>query len=273
MYVDRTQWIQGPVPFRPPMGSSLKRMDLLYTNPFGNYRSVAYIQAVEKVSDENDSRMSLNVKIDGEDGPSDSSKHTDTKREKSLWLIAQNFVKLLFCSEAELITLDSAAVALLGDVQNSSAMKRLYDIANVFSSMNLIEKNDTTTHHPDSWKPAFRWLGWGAKLQNGSTTALVLNESKKTMFGTEITNHCLKRTKANSSVNRKLNQKENTKAFPLPSAVTPFTFSNPISGSCWISPIPQFTFLTLSDLFAHYMEAWKFWYAEVAGKEEIHLSP
>lgn len=34
-------------------------------------------------------------------------------------------------------------------------MRRLYDIANVLSSLHLIEK----THVSDSRKPAFRWLG------------------------------------------------------------------------------------------------------------------
>lgn len=34
-------------------------------------------------------------------------------------------------------------------------MRRLYDIANVLSSLRLIEK----THVSDSRKPAFRWLG------------------------------------------------------------------------------------------------------------------
>ncbi|XVF14173.1 hypothetical protein REPUB_Repub09cG0034400 [Reevesia pubescens] len=254
-----------------------------------------------RVSDENESRVSLNVKIDGEDNPSQSS--IDTKREKSLWLITQNFVKLFLCSNAELITLDSAAVALLGDVHNSTAMRtkvrRLYDIANVFSSMNLIEK----THHPNSRKPAFRWLGWGAKLHNGSTTALVLNESKKRMFGTEITNHSLKRTKANSSGHQKLNQKENMamhiehesveydhnmEQHPKQSSKDfvfgPFTPAGMPSVNKNVRPVreweslastykPRYLNQALSDLFAHYMEAWKSWYAEVAGKEEIHLSP
>ncbi|PPE00509.1 hypothetical protein GOBAR_DD02459 [Gossypium barbadense] len=226
-----------------------------------------------------------------------------TKREKSLWLITQNFVKLFLCSDAELITLDSAAIALLGDVHNSTAVRtkvrRLYDIANVFSSMNLIEK----THHPESRKPAFRWLGWGAKLHNGSTTALELNKSKKRTFGTEITNQNLKRTKANSSIHRKLNQKENTgmhikldsvehdhkmqqhskqcsKGFAF-GPFTPAAISSGNRNNRNVRPIrdweslasiykPQYLNQALSDLFAHYMEAWNSWYAEVARKEEIH---
>lgn len=253
-----------------------------------------------RVLDENESADSSYVKNEGQDNLSDSSKRTDTKREKSLWLITQNFVKLFLCSDAELITLDSAAIALLGDVHNSTAVRtkvrRLYDIANVFSSMNLIEK----THHSESRKPAFRWLGWRAKLHNGSTTALELNESKKRTFGTEITNQNLKRTKANSSIHRKLNQKENTgmhikldgvehdhkmqqhsKQCSKGFAFGPFTPAAISSGNRNVRPIrdweslasiykPQYLNQALSDLFAHYMEAWNSWYAEVARKEEIH---
>ncbi|XP_021297822.1 E2F transcription factor-like E2FF isoform X1 [Herrania umbratica] len=285
-----------------------------------------------RVLDENESGGSFNVKIDGQDNSSESSKHIDTKREKSLWLITQNFVKLFLCSDvrkllfnvgllfmncllalsgeylisflqAEIITLDSAAVALLGDVHNSTAMRtkvrRLYDIANVFSSMNLIEK----THHPESRKPAFRWLGWGAKLHNGSTTALALNESKKRMFGTEIANHSLKRMKANTSVHRKLNQKENMAMHIKHECVEkdnkmeqhlkqssrgfvfgPFTPGGMPTGNKNERPVgdweslastykPHYLNQALSDLFAHYMEAWKSWYAEVAGRGETHLSP
>ncbi|KAK9039531.1 hypothetical protein V6N11_014729 [Hibiscus sabdariffa] len=250
--------------------------------------------------DENESAESLYVKNEGQDNLSESSKRSDSKREKSLWLITQNFVKLFLRSDAELITLDSAAFALLGDVQNSTAVRtkvrRLYDIANVLSSINLIEK----IHHPESRKPAFRWLGWGAKLHNGSTTALELNESKKRMFGTEITNHGLKRMKTNSSVHQKLNQKENmamhikldsveyehkmehqSKPCSKGFAFGPFTPTAISSGNKnerpsrdWESLAstykPQYLNQALSDLFAHYMEAWNSWYAEVARKEEIH---
>ncbi|KAK8586896.1 hypothetical protein V6N13_085913 [Hibiscus sabdariffa] len=253
-----------------------------------------------KALDENESAESLYVKNEGQYNLSESAKRSDSKREKSLWLITQNFVKLFLRSDAELITLDSAAFALLGDVQNSTTVRtkvrRLYDIANVLSSINLIEK----THHPESRKPAFRWLGWGAKLHNGSTTALELNESKKRMFGTEITNHGLKRMKTSSSVHQKLNQKENmamhikldsveyehkmepqSKPCSKGFAFGPFTPTAISSGNKnerpsrdWESLAstykPQYLNQALSDLFAHYIEAWNSWYAEVARKEEIH---
>ncbi|XVE83880.1 hypothetical protein DITRI_Ditri16bG0123600 [Diplodiscus trichospermus] len=235
-----------------------------------------------RVSAKNETRVSVNMKIDGQDNRSETSKHI---------------------GKAEIITLDSAAVALLGDAHDSTAMRtkvrRLYDIANVFASMNLIEK----THHPESRKPAFRWLGLETKLHNGSNMALVVDESKKRMFGTEITNHSLKRTKADSSVHRKLQQKENMAMHIKQESIEydremdkleeqlkesskgfvfgPFTPAGMPSGNKNVRQVrdweslaytykPQYLNQALSDLFVHYMEAWKSWYAEVAGKEEIH---
>ncbi|XP_022137637.1 E2F transcription factor-like E2FE isoform X3 [Momordica charantia] len=127
---------------------------------------------------------------------SSSSLKTDNRREKSLALLTQNFVKLFICSHVNMISLDEAARLLLGDGHNSSIMRtkvrRLYDIANVLSSMNLIEK----THTTDTRKPAFRWLGVRGKVKNEPT---VLPESRKRAFGTDVTNVSYKKTKAENS--------------------------------------------------------------------------
>ncbi|KAG6719851.1 hypothetical protein I3842_03G027800 [Carya illinoinensis] len=108
-----------------------------------------------------------------------------------------------FCNPVEIdfILLDDAAQALLGDKHDTTALRtkvrRLYDIANVFSSMNMIEK----THLSESRKPAFRWLGWKEKPKNGSVTPSDLNESKKRVFGSDITNDISKRNRVESSTN------------------------------------------------------------------------
>lgn len=110
-------------------------------------------------------------------------------------------------------------------------VRRLYDVANVFSSLNLIEKvkyipinihrahvcklkfsfyfllitscdflNDLQIRHSESGKPAYRWLGWKGKLKNGFDTASEINEPKKRVFGSDITNYNSKRNKTNSVV-------------------------------------------------------------------------
>ncbi|XWS48112.1 hypothetical protein CRYUN_Cryun13aG0045000 [Craigia yunnanensis] len=233
-----------------------------------------------------------------------ASSKVDNRREKSLGLLTQNFVKLFVCSNAELISLDEAARLLLGNAHNTSIMRtkvrRLYDIANVLSSMNLIEK----IHTVDTRKPAFRWLGLRGKSEKGSADALVLHESKKKVFGTDVTNISLKRNKVDSSNDQNLNQCTKTKKqIKVENLMTvadrsssedsqqgsksyqfgPFAPVNltkigdsennvkrvPDWESLSSTYRPQYHNHALKDLFAHYMEAWKSWYTEVSGKKPI----
>ncbi|XP_027904408.1 E2F transcription factor-like E2FE isoform X2 [Vigna unguiculata] len=121
----------------------------------------------------------------------------ENRREKSLALLTQNFVKLFICSSIEMISLDEAAKLLLGNANTSimrTKVRRLYDIANVLSSMNLIEK----THTTNTRKPAFRWLGWRGKAWSESVDLghnSNFNEPGKRKFGTDITNTSFKRSK------------------------------------------------------------------------------
>ncbi|CAL5325765.1 unnamed protein product [Camellia sinensis] len=146
-----------------------------------------------------------NSKTVRKDKPSVSNK-VDNRKEKSLGLLTKNFVKLFICSHEDLISLDNAATALLGDIHDPTAMRtkvrRLYDIANVFSSMNLIEK----TQHPESRKPAFRWLGINGSSKNGPTSS-EFNDSKRRVFGAEITNTLSKKSKSESSIDCNSNEK------------------------------------------------------------------
>lgn len=59
---------------------------------------------------------------------------------------------------------------------------------------------DVQTHHTDSRKPAFRWLGVDGKSRNDSANILSLGESRKRVFGTELTNIDFKRNKVDTSV-------------------------------------------------------------------------
>ncbi|KAF6162735.1 hypothetical protein GIB67_029004 [Kingdonia uniflora] len=75
---------------------------------------------------------------------------------------------------------------------NSAAkVRRLYDIANVLSSMNLIQK----THHTENRKPAFRWLGFSGCSYEKTFMVTEPLESKKRAFGADITNVDCKRNK------------------------------------------------------------------------------
>lgn len=276
-----------------------------------------------KVSDDDEDEKISNPITSQNDKPNPSSvtksstaSKTDNRKEKSLGLLTQNFVKLFLCSNVDLISLEEAAKILLGDahdpsmMRNNSAAKvrRLYDIANVLSSMNFIEK----THHPETRKPAFRWLGTRGKSDNGSANTSVLNESKKRIFGTEITNTSFKRTKVVSTIDENSNQITKThlqmlvKCEDLENEVdksnfeqdlrhssknfqfgpfAPVTVSVSKFGATQNSTVkqvhdweslastyrPQYHNQALRDLFVHYVEAWKSWCSEVAGKNPIQL--
>ncbi|KAJ7945923.1 E2F transcription factor-like E2FE [Quillaja saponaria] len=252
----------------------------------------------------NPSTGSQNDKSNPSSAASKSLKN-DNRREKSLALLTQNFVKLFICTSVEMISLDEAARFLLGDAHNASIMRtkvrRLYDIANVLSSMNLIEK----THTIDTRKPAFRWLGLKGKVDNEPAYSPNHNESRKRMFGTDVTNISFKRNKldlftdGNSSKNTKMqnndngsslcqddrnNSKGETKQSSKSYQFGPFA---PVSAPKvsennsvkrvldWESLAstyrPQYQNQALKDLFSHYQEAWKSWYSEVAGKKQLQI--
>ncbi|KAK4264279.1 hypothetical protein QN277_025481 [Acacia crassicarpa] len=234
------------------------------------------------------------------------SMKNDNRREKSLSLLTQNFVKLFVCHNMQLISLDEAARLLLGDAHNTSIMRtkvrRLYDIANVLSSMNLIEK----THTSDTRKPAFRWLGLKGKTENECIHNSKPKESRKRIFGNDITNISFKRNKVDLFSNEDPNENTNllNKADgdswsseadkshenqyskqtltsyqfgPFAPAFVPkatASENNVKRVHDWDSLAtayrPQYQNQALRELFSHYMEAWKSWYSEVAGKRPIH---
>ncbi|KAG9445844.1 hypothetical protein H6P81_011972 [Aristolochia fimbriata] len=243
--------------------------------------------------------------------PSDVSfkKQMDNRREKSLGLLTQNFVKLFLCTNADMVSLDDAARLLLGDSPNSAQMRnnsaakvrRLYDIANVLSSMNLIEK----THQTDTRKPAFRWLGVNGKSDSVPAPCdkpLNVRQSNKREFGSDITNIDFKRTKALSPIDEKvikvptnceasgqhdpMQQEKGSRGYVYgPFRPVPLTKGNDREKEKTGKRVhdwenlasafrPRYHNQALTELFAHYMEAWKSWYVEVAQgtKHKAHLA-
>ncbi|KAJ1280973.1 hypothetical protein BS78_04G273200 [Paspalum vaginatum] len=133
---------------------------------------------------------------------------SDHRKEKSLGLLTQNFVKLFLTMEVDTVSLDEAAKLLLGEGHEETNMRtkvrRLYDIANVLSSLNLIEK----VQQGDTRKPAFRWLGRVVKpnAENGVTITVPPPRkilSNKRAFGTELTNIDMPRSNLDSKIQKK----------------------------------------------------------------------
>ncbi|XP_009615454.1 E2F transcription factor-like E2FF isoform X1 [Nicotiana tomentosiformis] len=238
-------------------------------------------------------------------GKTSGSHKIDNRKEKSLMILAQNFVKLFHCSDVDLISLDKAASALLGDMHDPMAMKtktrRLYDIANVFVSMNLIEK----IRSPDNGKPAFRWIAWKENPRTGSPATSKSDDSKSRTFGAEITNTISKRYRADSSSDlvsngqvkrlkvakddelKDKNQEMSTERLnghgTMDFVFGPFgPASLPKAGVSGKENLkqtqnwedlastyrPQYQNKAASELFAHYVEAWESWQVEAAN--ELH---
>ncbi|CAA6672596.1 unnamed protein product [Spirodela intermedia] len=177
---------------------------------------------------------------------------------------------------------------------NAAKVRRLYDIANVLSSLKLIEK----TQNSESRKPAFRWLGIEGKSTHAATVPLapIAKQWNKRAFGTDVTNTDLKKSKSIPSVEGKQRKVIRSRSEDLKECN--LTAQRQLQGSkghafgpfCPISVAkgeheangadeekalldweamaasfhPQYHNQALSELFAHYMEAWKSWYVELA---------
>ncbi|KAG5028053.1 hypothetical protein JHK87_011567 [Glycine soja] len=255
----------------------------------------------DKVSDDEDDEETLSNPATG--SQSDKLNPNSSTLTKSL----KNGNGTNCCILVELISLDEAAKLLLGDAHNTSVMRtkvrRLYDIANVLSSMNLIEK----THTTDTRKPAFRWLGSEGKTWNETLHKSNLNESRKRAFGSDITNISFERnnvelfTNGDSNPNPKKprmeygsglgqadenNLKQGTKQAsknyqfgPFAPACVPKVGASENNNvkqvhgwdSLATANSPQYQNEALRELYSHYMEAWKSWYSEIAGKRPLQI--
>ncbi|XP_023666687.1 transcription factor E2F7-like isoform X2 [Paramormyrops kingsleyae] len=94
-----------------------------------------------------------------------------TRKNKSLRIMSQKFVMLFLVSKTRVITLDLAAKILIEECQDVAShskyktkVRRLYDIANVLTSLNLIAK--VHVREERGRKPAFKWIGPTAFLSD-----------------------------------------------------------------------------------------------------------
>uniref|UniRef100_H3B8S1 Transcription factor E2F8 n=1 Tax=Latimeria chalumnae TaxID=7897 RepID=H3B8S1_LATCH len=89
----------------------------------------------------------------------------NSRKDKSLRLMSQKFVMLFLVSKPHVVSLEVAAKILIGEDQVvdldkskfKTKIRRLYDIANVLSSLELIKKVHVTEEK--GRKPAFKWIG------------------------------------------------------------------------------------------------------------------
>nr|XP_020849170.1 transcription factor E2F7 isoform X2 [Phascolarctos cinereus] len=116
--------------------------------------------------------------------PDCTSASANSRKDKSLRIMSQKFVMLFLVSKTKIVTLDVAAKILIEESQDvadhskfKTKVRRLYDIANVLTSLVLIKKVHVTEER--GRKPAFKWIGPvdfstenGEQLVDVSTSAL-----------------------------------------------------------------------------------------------------
>ncbi|GIY48769.1 transcription factor E2F7, partial [Caerostris darwini] len=125
------------------------------------------------------------------------SPSSELRKEKSLAIMSQRFLMLFLVSSSKVISLGVAAKVLNGfqkterSAQIKTQIRRLYDIANVLSSIGIIQKEVTVGN--SGKKPAFKYIGPDDNeladicilpYMNDST---YLNSSKKTRT---LVRHC-----------------------------------------------------------------------------------
>ncbi|XP_040845915.1 transcription factor E2F7 [Ochotona curzoniae] len=127
-----------------------KELDLMEYK-FGEHKKDGYL----------DSQDQQLLDFSEPDYPS-SSAHS--RKDKSLRIMSQKFVMLFLVSKTKIVTLDMAAKILIEESQDTpdhskfkTKVRRLYDIANVLTSLALIKKVHVTEER--GRKPAFKWIG------------------------------------------------------------------------------------------------------------------
>jgi hypothetical protein len=147
----------------------LESLGVVYRKGKNNYQwkglksihhTILKLQKCNKIKVEEDvQKLSQDEAINDNDDSSDDdgSEAFLNKKEKSLGLLSNGFIKLFFTWK-ETISLEQAARRLSSnnaeDNKIKTKIRRLYDIANVFSALGLIKKTCL-----ESKKPAFMWIG------------------------------------------------------------------------------------------------------------------
>ncbi|XP_035004012.2 transcription factor E2F7 isoform X2 [Hippoglossus stenolepis] len=135
-----------------------------------------------------------------EDDGGDVGNAGGNRKDKSLRIMSQKFVMLFLVSKTQTVTLDAAAKILIEESQDSSShskyktkVRRLYDIANVLTSLGLIKK--VHVREERGRKPAFKWLGQ-VEFNNSGNAGNTFNVAAVTPHATQpIAGQDLRRAK------------------------------------------------------------------------------
>ncbi|XP_063174111.1 transcription factor E2F8 [Candoia aspera] len=121
----------------------------------------------------------------------------NSRKDKSLRVMSQKFVMLFLMSTPQVVSLEVAAKSLIGEDHFESLdkskfktkIRRLYDIANVLSSLELIKK--VHIMEEKGRKPAFKWIGPDV-FSDTKDTEPKLDAASPPLEGKSCKEHCSK---------------------------------------------------------------------------------
>ncbi|NXG33832.1 E2F7 factor, partial [Dromaius novaehollandiae] len=151
------------------LSQTLKRLQEAGELQYGEL--MAFLQHKEQDLDYTSGERKKETSLDSQDRllldfsePDCTSASANSRKDKSLRIMSQKFVMLFLVSKTKIVTLDIAAKILIEESQDTvdhskfkTKVRRLYDIANVLTSLGLIKKVHVTEER--GRKPAFKWIG------------------------------------------------------------------------------------------------------------------
>ncbi|XP_068163417.1 transcription factor E2F7 [Antennarius striatus] len=153
---------------------------------YGRQQLEATLEELQQRGRQQGYHLQMELAKEGGPGREDDATEGDAgnagsnRKDKSLRIMSQKFVMLFLVSKTQTVTLDAAAKILIEESQDTSShskyktkVRRLYDIANVLTSLGLIKK--VHVREERGRKPAFKWLGpveFNQKAAAGTTANL-----------------------------------------------------------------------------------------------------
>ena len=218
-----------------------------------------------------------------------SSGQSDGRREKSLGLLSQRFLHLFLNGEPQgesgipahgygndssvCVSLEGAAKKLLGGTkQTKTKVRRLYDIANILSSLNLIEKQGNSV---------YKWLGHQAGnvklrkpvVRQPSQYDVNAFMTKTQSSGSIYTSLEGKENQNQGQINKKMKMSHSAPKLEACAAALPPTFNarqqqpiQQVQNLAELTPSASYVINYQNDkvhhIFSNYLNSWKIWHLQ-----------
>ncbi|XP_029453002.1 transcription factor E2F7 isoform X2 [Rhinatrema bivittatum] len=170
-----------------------------------------------------------------------SSASANSRKDKSLRIMSQKFVMLFLVSTTKIVTLDIAAKILIEESQDAAdhskfktKVRRLYDIANVLTSLALIKKVHVVEER--GRKPAFKWIG---PVDFDALDAFIVEMEKYSVKMAHLAAVCREKTEENAT--KTFSQEQTIQPAGNVGSVPPFSvmLPTPLESDHCLKPLQQ----------------------------------